>query len=80
MIFCISFQFFRKRLGAKTIETSKTFKQTLKKKIIRTFITIWIEKKILVYVKDIEGSNLNIMIIIINSMVNYKTLGVMEKI
>jgi hypothetical protein len=46
-------------------ETSKTFKQTLK-------------KKILVYVKDIEGSNLNIMITIINSMVNYKTLGVME--
>jgi hypothetical protein len=61
-------------------ETSKTFKQTLKKIIIRTFITIWIEKKILAYIKNIEGSNLNIMIIIINSMVNYKTLGVMEKI
>jgi hypothetical protein len=41
-------------------------------------MTIWIEKKILVYVKDIEGSNLNTMITIINSMVNYKSVGVIE--
>jgi hypothetical protein len=46
------------------------------KKFARPFKRIWLDQKIIVYVKN-EGKNLNTMIITFKSIVCYENLGLM---
>jgi hypothetical protein len=46
------------------------------KKFGKPFKTIWLDQKIIVYVKN-EGKNLNTMTITFESIVCYETLGLM---